>query len=228
MPKTRTSSPLQADDTRTALLRAGLHLFGTNGFAATSTREIATAAKANIGSIAYHFGSKEGLRDACAQHIVDTVRTVAAPIIEGLPMPRNSQEARAQIEQALRRMGGFLLAGPEAGDIVPFVLREMQTPTKALDIVYDGVFEPIHKRLCQIWGIAAGREPESEETRIAVFTIIGQIVYFRIGQQAVQRRMGWGTFGAAEAARITETVLANVHAILDAGAETKTGEGNRP
>ena len=56
-----------ADMTRDALVRAALKLFGRQGFDGTSTREIAAEAKANIGSIAYHFGGKEGLRAACAQ-----------------------------------------------------------------------------------------------------------------------------------------------------------------
>ena len=62
--KERRSSSQQ---TRAALIAAGLRLFGEKGFDATSTRDIAAAANTNIASIAYHFGGKEGLRLACAQ-----------------------------------------------------------------------------------------------------------------------------------------------------------------
>ncbi|TIX80566.1 MAG: TetR family transcriptional regulator, partial [Mesorhizobium sp.] len=62
----REASP--ADMTRAALVRAALKLFGRQGFDGTSTREIAAEAKANIGSIAYHFGGKEGLRAAAADY----------------------------------------------------------------------------------------------------------------------------------------------------------------
>ena len=62
MSKTRTpQNPSAADATRLALVMAALKLFGRQGFDGTSTREIATAANANIGSIAYHFGGKDGL-----------------------------------------------------------------------------------------------------------------------------------------------------------------------
>ncbi len=67
-----------SDRTRTALIAAGLELFGEKGFEATSTRDIATAAGANLASIAYHFGSKEGLRLACAQAIAEKFREIAA------------------------------------------------------------------------------------------------------------------------------------------------------
>ncbi len=62
------------EQTRAALIHAALQLFGSKGFDATSTREIAALAKANIGSIAYHFGGKEGLRLAAADYIVETIQ----------------------------------------------------------------------------------------------------------------------------------------------------------
>ncbi len=60
--------------TRAALIRVGLDLFGARGFEAASTRAIAAAAGANVAAIAYHFGGKEGLRLACADHVAATIR----------------------------------------------------------------------------------------------------------------------------------------------------------
>lgn len=76
-PPRREASASPAEQTRGALVRAALKLFGQQGFDGTSTREIAAEAKANIGSIAYHFGGKEGLRLAAADFIVDTIQAVA-------------------------------------------------------------------------------------------------------------------------------------------------------
>ena len=55
------TSETQKTQTRQALIAAGLHLFGHQGYAATSTRELAGRAQTNIASIAYHFGGKSGL-----------------------------------------------------------------------------------------------------------------------------------------------------------------------
>ena len=63
------------------MLRAGLRLFGRKGYEGTSTRELAALAKANIGSIAYHFGGKEGLHLACADFIVETIQAIAHPAL---------------------------------------------------------------------------------------------------------------------------------------------------
>jgi len=43
------------------LRRAALHCIAQRGYAATSSRDIAREAGANVASINYHFGSKEAL-----------------------------------------------------------------------------------------------------------------------------------------------------------------------
>ncbi|TIT79928.1 MAG: DUF1956 domain-containing protein [Mesorhizobium sp.] len=212
----REASP--ADQTRAALVHAALKLFGRQGFDGTSTREIAAEAKANIGSIAYHFGGKEGLRAAAADFIVETIQGIAGQAL-GAPQaaaPANREAARAQLFVALERMVGFVVASPQAGEIVQFVLRELSHPTAALDRIYAGVFEPTHRRLCQIWEQATGEPAESEATRLTVFTMIGQVIYFRIGREAVLRRMGWREIGDKEAAKVVAVATDNLRAMLAA------------
>ncbi|RWB01471.1 MAG: DUF1956 domain-containing protein [Mesorhizobium sp.] len=207
-----------AEMTRGALVQAALKLFGRQGFDGTSTREIAAEARANIGSIAYHFGGKEGLRAAAADFIVETIQGVAGQALGNVqapaPGPANPEAAQALLLAALERMVGFVVASPQAGEIVQFVLRELSHPTAALDRIYDGVFEPTHRRLCQLWEQATGEPAESEATRLTVFTLIGQVIYFRIGREAVMRRMGWKDIGAAEAAKVVAVTSGNLKAIL--------------
>jgi len=204
-----------AEQTRQALIRAGLELFGEKGFDGTSTRQLAAAAKANIGSIAYHFGSKEGLRAACAGFIVETIKDMASQALDATDPPAlDPGAAGRQLSAVLERMVAFVVASPEAGIIVQFVLRELSQPTAALDIIYEGVFEPTHRRLCRIWAAATDEDADSERTKIAVFTMIGQVVYFRIGRTAVMRRMGWGDIGTREASSIAAVARDNLAAIL--------------
>ncbi|WP_224549719.1 CerR family C-terminal domain-containing protein [Mesorhizobium sp. CA16] len=216
-----------ADQTRAALVHAALRLFGRQGFDGTSTREIAAEAKANIGSIAYHFGGKEGLRAAAADFIVDTIQGIAGQALGGVQAaaPLDPEAARAQLFAALERMVGFVVASPQAGEIVQFVLRELSHPTAALDRIYAGVFEPTHRRLCQVWEQATGEPAESEATKLTVFTMIGQVIYFRIGREAVMRRMGWHDIGNEEAAKVVAVATDNLRAMLAArGAAGKKGK----
>lgn len=219
-PPRREASASPAEQTRGALVRAALKLFGQQGFDGTSTREIAAEAKANIGSIAYHFGGKEGLRLAAADFIVDTIQAVATQAMgtAGSFPEKNltAEAAEQQLFAALDRMLAFIIARPEAGEIVQFVLRELSHPTAALDRIYDGVFEPTHRRLCRVWEQATGEPAESDGTKLTVFTLIGQVVYFRIGREAVMRRMGWTEIGNKEAEKVLAVTSGNLSAILAA------------
>lgn len=217
--QSRRSEPLlSGDQTRMALIHAALQLFGSKGFEGTSTREIATCAKANIGSIAYHFGNKEGLRLAVADYIVETVQSVAGQAlgsngaIDGKATTKEA--ARQQLSAALERMVKFIVAEATSEEIVQFLLRELAHPTAALDRIYSGVFEPTHKRLCAVWEAATGEPSESEESRLTVFTLLGQVIYFRIGQEAVKRRMGWTTFGPKEVTAVATVARQNLMAIF--------------
>ena len=208
--------PTSSEQTRNALIGAALRLFGTKGFDGTSTRDIAAAANANIGSIAYHFGGKEGLRAACAAFLVDTMRAVAAQALAAEGAAQGAAPAAERLEAAIRRLVRFVIARPEAGAIVQFVLRELAHPTPALDMIYDGVFEPTHRRLCELWAEATGEDAESENTKITVFTMIGQVLYFRIGREAVMRRMGWSEIGSKEADAVASVAVGNLAAVLAA------------
>ena len=221
----RDASP--AEQTRAALVHAALRLFGRQGFDGTSTREIAAEAKANIGSIAYHFGGKEGLRAAAADHIVETMQALAGQALGSAAAAASSDRAAAQAQlfTALDRFVAFVVAQPQAGEIVQFVLRELSHPTAALDRIYSGVFEPTHRRFCLIWEQATGEAADSERTKLTVFTLIGQVIYFRIGREAVMRRMGWRGIGDTEAAKVTAVVADNLAAILAARKSAARKEG---
>ena len=211
-----------ADQTRAALIHAALRLFGRQGYDGASTREIAALAKANIGSIAYHFGGKAGLRAACASHIVETIGAVAGAALAEAPTgSQSAASAHGRLNAVIEAMVGYIVARPQAGEIVQFVLRELAQPSEALDIIYEGVFAPVHEKLCAIWGEASGEDPESDSTKITIFTLIGQVVYFRIANTAVMRRMGWDSIGPAQSGALVSVVQRHLGAILAARKEPR-------
>jgi AcrR family transcriptional regulator len=203
-----------ARDTRTAIVEAAMRGFGERGFAATGIREIAALAQTNVASISYHFGGKDGLRTACAEQVVAVLGDALAAA-EG-EMPADTASAERTLAALVRDMVRFLLLDRRGRLVAGFVLREMAEPSVALDTIYDGLFETVHRRACAIWGVATGQAPESEAVRLAVFSTIGQVVYFHIGRPVVERRMGWPAIGAAEAEAVADTVVLGLHARLDA------------
>lgn len=201
------------EGTRRTLIEAGLRLFGQQGFAATPVRQLATEARANIAAIAYHFGNKDGLRLACAEEFGR--RMDAAILAATGTNVDTAEDARAELQRLVRGMVGFLLGDRGASEIVPFMLRELAEAGPGIDAVYTGFAEPTHRRLCALWGLATGTDPEADSTRLAVFTLIGQLLYFRIGRTVVARRMGWAATGASEIDQIASRIIRNLEAMLD-------------
>lgn len=213
----RTSILKDAEGTRQALIRAGLDLFGRNGFDATSIRELARAAKVNSAGIAYHFGGKDGLRQACAEAIITRMQAVLAggpPAVAITTDAADRDMAAAQLLAMIDRIVVFLTTVPDSEMIARFVVREMLTPSPAFDTIYGGLFEPVHRRVCQVWAAATGMAPEAPATRLAVFAAIGQLFYFRIARPAITRRMGWDGIGPEEARAIADAVRRSVRASI--------------
>lgn len=207
--------PKAADATRDALVRTGLDLFGRNGFDATSTREIAQVAGVNSAGIAYHFGGKDGLRQACAAVVVARMRQVLEQGGAG-PDPQSAPAALDALLALIDRAVAFMARNPESEVVARFVLREMLAPTPAFELLYSGLFEPAHRRICGIWAVATGRPADDEATRLAVFATLGQVIYFRIGRPVVLRRMAWPDVGEAEAAAIAAAIKRSVRAAVAA------------
>lgn len=203
--------------TRLALIEAAMRRFGRDGFEASSTRAIALEAGTNISSIAYHFGGKQGLRMACAETVAQRIGRIARP----LPMPPGQigpEAARATLRRLLRRIVGFVVLNSTAQDTVNFLLRELAQPdSPVLDHLYATLVEPRHRALCQLWSQATGRPAETDEVKLAVFSLIGQAVYFRLAAPIVQRRMGWDGYGRSATRAILRQVLANLDAMIGDG-----------
>jgi AcrR family transcriptional regulator len=99
-------TPAETPDARARILAAGLEVFSDEGFAGTTTREIATRAGVNLGLIKYYFGSKDALWRA----VVDGVFTALATEV-GEVEAQGGGEPRA-IEKLVRSAVRFIGHNP--------------------------------------------------------------------------------------------------------------------
>ncbi|WP_018178626.1 TetR/AcrR family transcriptional regulator [Jongsikchunia kroppenstedtii] len=92
---------IESDLTTKARIRnAALELFAAEGVSAVSMRAVAARAGVAVGLVQHHFKTKEGLRSAVEQYIVD--RHAAA--IGSVPDAGNPAEVAADRDAAVRRM----------------------------------------------------------------------------------------------------------------------------
>lgn len=168
--------PDEAQAARDRLLQAGLRLFALQGFAKTSTRELADAAQVNVAAISYYFGDKAGLYRAvfhepmgsqCAQ--ADTA--FADPALD--------------LREALQSFFAGFLEPLKHGDLVRLCMklhfREHLEPTGLWDEHLAHGIRPLHEAMLQVvcrhLGLA---EPDADAQRLVV-ALAGLGVHLHVG-----------------------------------------------
>ena len=72
----------RGEETKQRIICSAIEIFGCEGFAGTSTRDIAGAACVNTPAIQYYFDGKLGLYNACIDHLTGMVSRRIAPAVE--------------------------------------------------------------------------------------------------------------------------------------------------
>jgi AcrR family transcriptional regulator len=202
-------------ETRERLIEAAIDVFGRQSYEGATTREIAKAAEANLAAIVYHFGSKEALYTAVAEHLVAEIDSRMGPVLAFVEasFPTRPADAVALLKRMLEAFVDVVLGNPAAQRWARIVIREMLDPGVAFDILYrfTGRAHGIATRLV---GVAIAADPEAEETKLRAFSVLGQGIVFRVANALVLRRIGKRELGPAEREIIKRILTGNVDAML--------------
>jgi len=210
-PSGRAPRQARGEATRQKLLSAALEAFGRQGFDGVSTRELARSAGVNLQAIPYHFGDKEGLYLAAAEHVVGQIRDHAGDLPARIRARLDSEptldrvEARALLTELLTVMAR-LFTGPRADPWAQFMIREQAAPTRAFALIYGEVMQPLLDLAEALLAVLLGQPVGSAVLRLRLMSLIGSILIFRTARAAVVARLGWDGIGAAQ----SEAILALV------------------
>ena len=85
-----------ASDTKRRILDAAESLMGDKGFTSTSMRDITAAAKVNLASVNYHFGSKEALLAAVLERRLQPINEQRLEFLDALELENSDSKIRHQ------------------------------------------------------------------------------------------------------------------------------------
>src|SRR3989338_5324898 len=93
---------------RDRLLAAARELFARSGYDAVSVRDLTARARANLGAVTYHFGSKEALYHAALESIAEPAheRVAEAARTTGSALERVESVVRAALGHLSERRAG--------------------------------------------------------------------------------------------------------------------------
>jgi AcrR family transcriptional regulator len=211
---TSLTSPSRGDQTRDALIRAALEVFGRSGFDAASTRAIAAAAGVNQALIGYHFGGKQGLYLGVFEYILEQMQLHMAPVADEVmarlaAAPDREQERRELAVQLLLCLfdafNDMVVAHTEQG-WVRLMLREQQDPTDAFQLLYDNMLARMLGLITHLVALATGLDEAAEDCRIRALMIFGQVLVFHTARATRSRHLGWETLGPDNMVALKEQV----------------------
>jgi len=201
------------------LIEVAIEQFGQNGMSAVGTRAIADAAGLQMSAITYHFGGKEGLYRACAEHIAARMGEHLAPVLAHAGAEdTDSGDAAGAHAAILAILGGLVtvMMRDEVASIARFVVREQMNPTPAFDIIYDRAMQRVVERMSVLLQRVARGALNTEELRVRSIALLGQVFAFRFARAALMRATGWEFVGPCETEAVRAAVLSHSDAILTA------------
>lgn len=219
-----TTKPLRSDgqEARNRLLDAALTLFADKGFAKTSTREIAQAAQANIASISYYFGDKNGLYRA----------VFADPRYNPPFVPPDANAPPPDIRTTLSLMLGTFVepikSGQQIRQCMKLHFREMIEPTGMWQAEIDNNIKPAHDLLAQALCQHLDLKKADDDIHRLAFEISGLGVMLHVGIDVIQA-IRPGLIGSAAALdRYHARMVDSAMALVDAEAQRRTSASSSP
>jgi AcrR family transcriptional regulator len=214
---TLASSRDPADGTRERILDAALDLFGERGLTGVTVRDIASRAKVNVAAVSYYFGGKEELYRAVAEMVIGSIearlRHRMAPLLD--QPPNDPAAALAALETLVVTMVDVIVGPEDMSRVARFIIREQMQPTAAFEILF-AVLTRMHGAGTRLFAAAAGLDAEARETKLRVFLLIGQVIFLRIGEEAIRRRLGLARYDDEFLAGVKRLVQQNVRAMVAA------------
>lgn len=205
--------------TSQTLIETAIDQFGRHGFEGASTREIARASGTAMSSITYHFGGKQGLYLAAADHIAACVREIQGPALEVARETARAGTREQATEALLALLDGFalMMIRPESEAWSLFITREQQAPTEAFDRIYTGVMQEVVGVFVAL--LACIRTDLGEREVLAMgIMLFGQTLVLRVCRAAVTRILSVETIDERTRTLLRARLRANALCILSENA----------
>jgi AcrR family transcriptional regulator len=195
----------QKDVAKDRILAVARELFARKGYDRVSVREITSRARANLGAITYHFGSKEALYHAA-------IASIAEPLVAAIGTAAQSGGAAPErIETIVRAFLGHMGDNP----LVPLILLRELASDRPLP-------PPMANAMRQNLGnivrtVAAGQRDgtiRSGDPVMLALSVVAQLFFFRVAGRAIQEASGMDRNDPAFRAKIDEHVVATVRRTL--------------
>lgn len=201
---------------REKLIRASLRILQSKSIDAITIREVAARSKQNVSAITYYFGGKANLYRATVEHMAQIIAARLRPTLDEAErlVAEATPDRDAAIVLLKRLLRASLVLHREILGFTEIIAREQIHPTKAFDILYDGVLHELQNAGASLLATAIGGSESDHVLRIRFHALLGEALTFRYARQTIIRGAGWKDIGAAEIEEIADVIDEHVELVV--------------
>jgi AcrR family transcriptional regulator len=164
-------SPNSSPETAEKILSAAVAEFAAHGFTKTTVRGIAAAAEVSPGLVIHHFGSKDGLRSACDDHVFDLIMSA-----------KESNAAYATMAVQV------IFDDPEMSTALDYLIKSLLDPSEHGQRYFDHYVDLVETYIVD--GFAGYTFRQSEDSRGQAATIAALALAPAMLDQRLQTNLG--------------------------------------
>ncbi len=207
----------RGEETRARIIDAALKVFGEEGYACASTRQIAREAGVMPPALQYYFDSKEGLHRACADFIIESasptlfpaIDTAAAVIEEG--RPQAAADTLCDLMDALVDASLFTSNSQHWRTFSARIKGEEDSPGG--QVIEARVAAPLREVFARL--VAQATEtPLDDASRLRGVVILSQVSAFSIHLEGTLQAMSWPDFDGPRREAVKAVLRAHTRAAL--------------
>jgi AcrR family transcriptional regulator len=164
-------------DTKQRVLQAACRRFAEKGYRETTVQDICKAARANVASVNYYFGSKQNLYRAVWEARFEEM----APLLEG--MRDSADKPEKLLADYIRRRIEHVFAESNRCQMHMIIHREMGNPSEIHDELRERFLRPNVSLLTHLAARFLGVEEADLAARRAAFSIHSQLVMLAMARR---------------------------------------------
>ncbi len=200
------------EDSRARILSSAGKLFAARGYSGVSMRELARAAKVNLGAVNYHFGGKGKLYHETVLRLIEDIGPVFGPIIHRLvDEVSNAAGNREALSHCtanfMKDMFATVLGKRSLRWQMAFLLREFHQPSREFPMILAERINPMHDAVGTLLAAALELDPKDPSVRLRSQAFIGQIMSFGASRSVVCARLGWDDYSKNRIDFIAATII---------------------
>lgn len=162
----------QQPDGRTRLITAAIELIAQDGHRAATVRRVAEAAGVSAPLVLHHFGSKEGLIEACDAQVREIIDEVAARVAE------------AGVDGSFQQ----ILADPQAAVALMYIGHALHDDAEMGRAWFDGLYELTRATMAEMQ--AAGLVRDIDDPPMAAVVLLAMDLGMVLLRPHIERTVG--------------------------------------